>query len=42
MGRDGRAIGYNIDMPQDWIKEYGPAILIGLEIVQVGLVVGRG
>ncbi|CAJ1939037.1 unnamed protein product [Cylindrotheca closterium] len=42
LGTDGEAIGYDIDMPRDWIKKYGPAILIGLKIVQVGLAIGRG
>ncbi|KAL3938522.1 MAG: hypothetical protein SGBAC_006589 [Bacillariaceae sp.] len=42
LGSDGEAIGYDIDMPKDWVKKYGPAILIGLKIVQVGLAVGRG
>ncbi|CAJ1935161.1 unnamed protein product [Cylindrotheca closterium] len=42
VGTDGEAIGYDIDMPQGWIKKYGPAILIGLKVVQVGLAVGRG
>ncbi|CAJ1956947.1 unnamed protein product [Cylindrotheca closterium] len=42
VGMDGNAIGYDIQMPTEWIKTYGPAILIGLKIFQVGLAVGRG
>ncbi|CAJ1967779.1 unnamed protein product [Cylindrotheca closterium] len=42
VGTDGKAIGYDIKLAKDWIKKYGPAILIGLKIVQVGLAVGRG
>ncbi|CAJ1926554.1 unnamed protein product [Cylindrotheca closterium] len=42
LGKDGKAIGYDIELAKDWVKKYGPAILIGLKIVQVGLAVGRG
>ncbi|CAJ1940910.1 unnamed protein product [Cylindrotheca closterium] len=42
VGTDGKAIGYDIKLAKDWIKKYGPAILIGLKIVQAGLAVGRG
>ncbi|CAJ1935074.1 unnamed protein product [Cylindrotheca closterium] len=42
LGTDGEVISYDVEMPREWIKKYGPAILIGLKIVQVGLAVGRG
>jgi len=39
--RSGEAMGYNVPVPAEWVKKYGPAILIGLKLVQAGLTIGR-
>jgi len=40
-GSASKEIGYEIEMPKDWVKKYGPAIVFGLKILEASLVVGR-
>lgn len=41
-GADGEPISYDVDLPPKWVKEYGPSILFGLKILNLGFSVGRG
>jgi serine/threonine protein kinase/Ran GTPase-activating protein (RanGAP) involved in mRNA processing and transport len=37
----GVPVGYDLELPRDWVKTYGPALCISLKALRIGFAIGR-
>ena len=37
----GKFMGYDMELPRDWVTKYGPALKIGFDILQIAFAAGR-